>query len=275
MPRLSQVQFHRLRDRAFAAAGIVLPDYKRNMVQRRLTRRLSALGLTEFAPYLAVLAGPEGAAELESFVNALTTNKTSFFREPHHFEHLAKVALPQLRQEIARHHGRTLRIWSAGCSSGEEPYSIAMTLAEASGFDCRWTVKLLATDIDTGILQLARAGRYPAEDLGQLPMGFKARYCVEGNGSDGGEISAGLRQRITFNQLNLHGPWPLTQKFDAIFCRNVVIYFDKPAQCRLFERFANQMRDGGFLYIGHSESLHQVSTRFRPVGQSIYQKIAG
>jgi chemotaxis protein methyltransferase CheR len=269
-PRMSDKQFDFFRDLAKAQAGITLPDYKRNMVYRRVSRRLTALKLKDFGSYQEFLLAPKNVAEIEFFVNALTTNKTEFFRENHHFEHLAEVVLPGLvkRQDTSR----KLRIWSAGCSSGQEPYSIAMTLAESLTDLARWDAKILATDIDTAMIEHGRRGIYPATEILPVPLPLREKYIdMQANS---GRMSAALRGLITFNQLNLHGPWPMKGKFDVILCRNVIIYFDKPSQCELFDRFANLMADGAYLYIGHSESLYKVTERFRSIGQSIYQRIA-
>jgi chemotaxis protein methyltransferase CheR len=270
-PRMSDRQFDFFRDLAKAQAGITLPDYKRNMVYRRISKRLVALDLKDFGSYEELLSAPDGEAEIEFFVNALTTNKTEFFRESHHFEHLASVVLPSVvrRQETSR----KMRIWSAGCSSGQEPYSIAMTLAESLPDLARWDAKILATDIDTDILEQGRKGSYPATEIHEIPPLLRQKY-IEAQADESGRMSYALRSLITFNQLNLHGAWPMQRKFEVIFCRNVIIYFDKPSQCRLFDRFANLLNDGGYLYIGHSESLYKVTERFRSIGQSIYQRIA-
>ena len=270
-PRMSERQFDVFRTLAKEQAGITLPDYKRNMVYRRVSKRLAALGFKDFGSYEELLTGPEGAREIEFFVNALTTNKTEFFRENHHFEHLAETVFPSVvkRQETSRR----LRLWSAGCSSGQEPYSMAMTLAEAMPDLARWDAKILATDIDTDILALGRKGNYPLAEIHEISAPLRQKY-VDQQTDGGGRMASALRQLITFNQLNLHGAWPMTSKFDVIFCRNVIIYFDKPSQCQLFDRFANLLGDGGYLYIGHSESLYKVTERFRSIGQSIYQRIA-
>ena len=173
-PRMSDRQFDFFRDLAKAQAGIILPDYKRNMVYRRVSKRLAALKLRDFGAYQEFLLAPENAAEIEFFVNALTTNKTEFFRENHHFEHLAAVVLPGLvkRQDTSR----KLRIWSAGCSSGQEPYSIAMTLAEAIADLARWDAKILATDIDTEMIEHGRHGIYPAAEIHEVPTLLRQKY---------------------------------------------------------------------------------------------------
>ena len=273
-PIMSQRQFGFFRKLAMAQAGIALADYKLNMVQRRVSKRLRALQLNDFASYVDYLQSRENEAEIEHFINALTTNKTDFFREKHHFEHMSAVALPELVAHAGKTTYRKLRVWSAGCSSGQEPYTIAMTMAEALVESVKWDAKILATDIDTEMVGVGRVGTYPWSDLQHIPQHLRMKYVEPLSVSEEcGRLSSALRSLITFNPLNLHGAWPMKGKFDIIFCRNVIIYFDKPSQCLLFERFANQMKDGGWLYIGHSESLYKVSERFRQVGQSIYQKV--
>jgi chemotaxis protein methyltransferase CheR len=271
---LSLEQFDLIRRLAMKHAGIALADYKRNMVHRRVSKRLEALGLDNCEEYCALLTGPEGERELQPLINVLTTNKTEFFREKHHFHHLATVATPELLKAKLALGTRRLRIWSAGCSSGEEPYSIAMTLCQSVPDLALWDAKILATDIDTDMVEQGRRAIYDAEDLSSVPLGVRAKF-VEPVGADKRyRIAPSVRSRVVFKPLNLHDPWPMKGPFDVIFCRNVVIYFDKPTQCRLFDRFADILCDGSYLYIGHSESLYNVTERFRSIGQSIYQKIA-
>lgn len=272
-PPISDKEFDFIRGLAMTHAGIALADYKRNMVYRRVTKRLRALDLASVGDYCRLLADPANAAEIEEFVNALTTNKTSFFREAHHFEHFAQVALPNILKRAEVDRNRRLRVWSAGCSSGQEPYSLAMTLLDNAQKIAGWDVRLLATDIDTDILAKARAGIYSRDETASLSPAFLRSFVESVDGDpEHRRISDRVRAHIVFKQLNLHEPWPMRGPFDAIFCRNVVIYFDKPTQCVLFDRFADILRDGSYLYLGHSESLYKVSDRFRPIGQSIYQK---
>ena len=272
-PPITDKEFDFIRRLAMTHAGISLADYKRNMVYRRVTKRLRALGLVRVADYCHLLADPANAAEIEELINALTTNKTSFFREAHHFEHFAQVALPNIMDRAALDHNRRLRVWSAGCSSGQEPYSLGMTMLDNAQKIAGWDVRILATDIDTDVLAKAQAGVYAKEDMTTVPPALM-RAFVENIAGDPEHhrISDRVRAHVVFRQLNLHEAWPMRGPFDAIFCRNVVIYFDKPTQCALFTRFADILRDGGYLYLGHSESLYKVSDRFRPMGQSIYQK---
>ncbi len=267
-------QFNYIRGLAMQHAGIALADYKRNMVHRRISKRLSVLGLDSIEAYCALLAGAQGEREMQPLINALTTNKTHFFREQHHFDHLATTAWPRLQSLKAANGERRLRVWSAGCSSGQEPFSIAMTLSNCIHDLPLWNARILGTDIDTEILQQAREALYDADQIATIPSGFRAKSVEPVSAAPGRfRMAPSLRSLIAFKPLNLHGSWPMTGQFDIIFCRNVVIYFDKPTQCRLFDRFADLLHDGGILYIGHSESLYRVTERFRPIGQNIYEKI--
>jgi chemotaxis protein methyltransferase CheR len=272
-PHMSDQQFVHFCSLAKEIAGINIPEFKRNMVYRRISKRLMALHLADFESYVDILNSPQRETEMEFFVNALTTNKTNFFREPHHFEHIEEVAIPAFVAAASRDGDKSLRIWSAGCSSGQEPYSIAMTIANALPDLSLWDAKILATDIDTDMVQKASDGIFADDELPDITIDFRQRYLEQLDSTHFG-IASAIRKLITFKQLNLHGEWPMRRKFDAVFCRNVIIYFDKPTQRVLFDRFANMMKEEAFLYIGHSESLYKVTERFVPAGQSIYRKIA-
>ncbi|WJW76814.1 protein-glutamate O-methyltransferase CheR [Thiohalobacter sp. IOR34] len=253
-------------------AGIALSDAKRGMVYSRLARRLRALGLSSFADYCHLVSDGDGD-EFTHFINALTTNLTAFFREAHHFEYLTGVLLPQLRQVHAR--DRRLRIWSAGCSIGEEPYSIAMALREAMPDIEDWDVRILATDIDSNVIETASRGIYALERVTNLEPERLRRWFRKGRGNNAGLVKVvdALRSLISFRTLNLMHDWPMRGPFDVIFCRNVVIYFDKPTQRMLFERMAELLPIGGHLFIGHSESLFKVTDRFENLGRTIYRRI--
>jgi len=253
-------------------AGIVLTERKRELVYSRLARRVRALGLNSFAAYCAHLESPAGKSEIGQMVNAITTNLTSFFREPHHFEYLAKDVLANL---VKRGSGtkRRLRIWSAGCSSGEEPYSIAMTVCHALGSNAGWDAKILATDIDTQMVAIALAGRYAIEKCSSIPVGMRQLF-VEKDDQGNVEMADCIKSLITFRALNLFDGWPMNGPFDAIFCRNVMIYFDTDAKRELFDRFANILAPGGFIFIGHSEGLYQLSRRFCHVGRTTYRRVS-
>ena len=250
--------------------GIVMTEAKRDLVYGRLSRRLRHLGIPRFSDYCRLLeAGDED--ELVQFVNAITTNLTSFFREAHHFDYLGGSLLPRLEKENA---GRRLRIWSAGCSTGEEPYSIAMTLREQCPRLAGRDVKILATDLDSNVLARAAAGVYDQARVEDLPRERLRRWFRKGRGGNAGtvKVSTDLRDLITFRQLNLMGSWPMKGAFDIIFCRNVVIYFDKPTQRTLFNRYADLLVEGGHLFVGHSESLFKVTDRFELIGKTVYRK---
>lgn len=266
--------FDLVRRLASEHAGIAIADYKRSMVRRRVDSRVRALGLPSEAAYCALIKSPAGATEIQALINALTTNKTEFFREAHHFDHLARVALPRLVAEKQRTGSRRLRLWSAGCSTGQEAYSLAATVDGVLGSTPGWDVKILATDIDTEVLARARCGSYSLAELDSLPAELRARYTRPAPGDpDERTITPALKQMIVFKHLNLNGPWPMRGPFDVIFCRNVVIYFDKEHQRRLVERFAGLLPARGLLYCGHSESLIGISSRFRPVGKSLYERL--
>lgn len=251
-------------------AGIVLGPGKRPLVQGRLARRLRELGLPSFGAYCEHVrnSGPE---ELAALINAITTNVTSFFRENHHFDALAEWMLPEALARNARK--RRIRIWSAGCSSGEEPYSIAMTVAEALPSCERWDAKILATDIDSEVLSVAARGVFPLERLSGIPDSRLRRWFLRGVGANSGvaKVRDELKAMVTFNLLNLMSDWPMRGVFDVIFCRNVMIYFDQPTRERLLQRFAALLSESGCLCVGHSESIHG-AVPFRLVSRTIYRK---
>jgi chemotaxis protein methyltransferase CheR len=266
---LSEAEFDRIRELVREHTGIALAETKRQLVYGRLARRLRALRLTSFSEYIKLLENGE-AAELEEFTNAVTTNLTSFFREPHHFEFLAQELLPGL---VARAASRRLRIWCCAASTGEEPYSIAMVLREAQALLAGWDAKVLATDLDSNVLGQGKWGVYARERFEAMDRKRIARFFEQVSGDDRLSACDELRDLITFKQLNLMQAWPMKGPFDAIFCRNVVIYFDKDTQRALFERMAALQRPGDFLFLGHSESLHRVSERYELIGRTIYRRL--
>jgi len=251
--------------------GIVLSQAKRDLVYSRLVRRLRALHLDSFAAYCRYLEGPQGEDEHGSLINAITTNLTGFFREAHHFAHLADSTLKPLIQ-TRQNLNRRLRVWSAACSTGEEPHSIAMVLRSVLPETGSWDARVLATDIDTDVLARAKTGRYPADAVAPVPAALKSRFVTSESGGNV-LIDPKVRSLITFKQLNLLHDWPMSGPFDAIFCRNVVIYFDKQEKLVLFDRLADMLQPDGWLYIGHSENLLGISDRFQLVGRTIYRRI--
>jgi chemotaxis protein methyltransferase CheR len=271
---LSDVQFDRIRELVRAQCGIALTDHKRQMVHGRLVRRLRALRLPSFTEYVQLLERGAAGGELQEFTNAITTNLTSFFRESHHFEYLAEQLLPSIAERV-RATGR-LRIWSSACSTGEEPYSIAMVLREQQQLIGRADARILATDLDSSVLATAAAGTYPAERVQQIAPQRVAKFFkpVSGGNQASVQVSPLLRQLITFKQLNLMHEWPMRGPFDAIFCRNVVIYFDIETKRALFERMARLQSPGAILFLGHSESLYRISERYELIGRTVYRRRA-
>lgn len=262
--------FKHIRDFIYEHTGIVLSDAKRDMVYSRLARRLRKLGLASFTDYLDFVSAHEDQ-ELGQFVNALTTNLTAFFRESHHFAHLANDLVASWAADPEK---QRIRIWSAGCSTGEEPYSIAMTLLDALPDDRSWDVRILATDLDSDVVARAETGIYAENRIDGLDKDLVSRWFMKGKGQQAGmvRVRPELQEIISFRQLNLLHEWPFKGPLDVIFCRNVVIYFDKQTQKKLFNRYADLMPDDGALFIGHSETLFRVSERFRSLGNTIYRK---
>ena len=266
----SAEDFQALRKLVKDITGISLSDQKRELVYGRLARRLRALQLRSFAEYRAVLAS-DGGHEIILFCNAITTNLTAFFREPHHFDYLRDhVLMPMVNSGIPRR----LRIWSAGCSTGEEPYSLAMTVLECLQDARRWDVRILATDLDSDVLERGRQGVYGEERLKSVTQQRRDRFFTEHRRHDGlfYEVTPELRALISFKQLNLMHPLPMRGPLDAIFCRNVVIYFDKDTQRELFGRVAHLQRPGDLLFLGHSESLFKVSEAYSLIGKTVYRR---
>jgi chemotaxis protein methyltransferase CheR len=268
----TDADFDSLRALARELAGISLADTKRELVYGRVSRRLRELGLASFAEYRALLAGMEGDTEIGEFINAVTTNLTAFFREKHHFDYWREhFLLPRAADPNAE---RRLRIWCAAASTGEEPYSIAMTVAEAIPDWQRWDIRVLATDLDTNVLAHAEAGVYKEDRMRDMPRGLLTKYFVRGG--EGGavtyKVKPELAQMIAFRQLNLIQPLPMRGPLDAIFCRNVIIYFDKDTQRDLFSRMAPLQRPDDLLFLGHSETLFKVSEAWKLVGKTVYRR---
>lgn len=269
-PALSEQDFARIAALLKAQAGIALPHSKRSLVHSRLARRLRALQLPGFGAYLQLVEGADGAAERGEMISALTTNVTSFFRERHHFELLRDRVLPPL---IARaRQGGRVRLWSAGCSTGEEPYSMAMVLLGLDPEAATLDIRILATDIDPAVLARARAGRYDADSAGSLPAEPRLRWFEE-DGGGGVRVRPALQRPVVFGELNLAAGWPVRGPFDVIFCRNVTIYFDRQGQERIWAGFARLLPPGGVLCIGHSERVTGPATaQFRSGGITAYTR---
>ena len=264
----SVADFRDLAQLAYQAAGISLSESKRNLLYSRLSRRLRSLGLNAFSEYRELLASDP--REVENFINSISTNHTKFFREAHHFDHLrSHVAVP-----FAQNAGgnRRLRIWSAGCSSGEEPYTIALVLKREIRDLHASDVRILATDIDSDILARAARGEFAASAVDEVPKPYLDGFKRAG---DKVIMDEQTRSIITFRRLNLmDDPWPFRGPFDVIFCRNVMIYFDGPTKAKLIQRYVQHIRPGGWLYIGHSESLIGAHPGLQAAGRTIYRRDA-
>jgi len=251
--------------------GIVVSDEKFNMFYSRLSRRVRALKLSSFKEYCELVKKDSDGKETIELTNAITTNLTAFFRENHHFEYLAQHVIPEMMQQNS---DRKFRIWSAGCSTGEEPYSLAMTIRESALATSHWNVDFLATDLDSNVVATSQQGVYTMSRVEGISKNRLKRFFMRGKGSQQGmvKVKPELTSMIEFGQLNLMDNWRVEQK-DVIFCRNVIIYFNKETKTKLVNKYADSLKTGGYLFIGHSESLYKISDRFELVGNTVYRKI--
>ncbi|MBN3564071.1 CheR family methyltransferase [Aliamphritea spongicola] len=261
--------FTKAKQELYDYAGIALADHKQDMVYNRLVRRLRELGLDSFDEYFRCL--DSSPAEFTQFINALTTNLTAFFRERHHFDYVKSQIVPAIKNSP----GARLRIWSAGCSLGEEPYSLAISLLEAGIDPSSCDVKILATDIDSKVLASARTGVYEQSRVKSLPKATVHKWFLKGKNHNDGRVKVRpeLQKMVAFNHLNLMDDWPMKGPFDFIFCRNVMIYFDQQTQARLLQRMAALLKPRGHLFVGHSEALARHQSNFELMGKTIYRKV--
>ncbi len=268
-PALTQSQFVRISRIVYEHCGINLTEGKEGLVRGRLVKRLRKLNIPGFEQYIRFLEEAGGEKEMLAMVDALTTNKTSFFREPRHFEFFKTRIVPSLQSE-----GNRIRIWSAGCSSGEEPYSVAILLRECIPDIDRRDCKILATDICSRILEAAQRGIYGQESMADIPAQYRERYFVASGTRNERtyRVNDSLHDMVRFARLNLMHEWPMRGPFDLVLCRNVMIYFDKPTQAALVKRFWNLLKKGGYLFVGHSESLTSSTQEFRYVQPATYIK---
>ncbi len=268
---MTKSNFGLIKQLAYEYAGIKLTGHKQEMVYGRLSRRIRSLKLGDFDQYCELIIDRNNP-EVSNFINAISTNLTAFFRELHHFEYLEQWFCKDVLKSYIGDMS-SVRIWSAGCSSGEEPYSIAMTIDRAlrlrtGNFD----IKILATDLDSKVLAKATQGIYETDCLTNLDdQLLHGNFDTEKTDEGGVSVKDKIRRYVHFKRLNLLEEWPMQGKFDAIFCRNVVIYFDVPTKRKLFDRYANILKPNGYLFIGHSESLHGITDRFKSKGKTIYQ----
>ena len=262
---LSDQEFRQFQDMIFVIAGISMSPSKKQLVGGRLAKRLAHHGVTSYGDYFAMLVGPGGGAELQVAVDLLTTNETYFFREPKHFAFLRDQILPELKNQSMA------RVWSGACSSGEEPYSLAMTLAESRGME-GW--EIVASDICSKVLAKARAGHYPIARAADIPPASLNRFCLKGVDAQQGTflVERALREKIDFRQINLNQSLPALGVFDVIFLRNVMIYFDMDTKRQVVQRLLPALKPGGYFVVSHSESLNGVTDALKMVCPSVYRK---
>lgn len=268
---LKESDFRLIAEIVHAKAGIVVRSHKQAMVRGRLMRRVRELGLPSIDAYCALLRGPGLEGELSGLLNALTTNHTAFFREAHHFDHLAETALPFAMPHGAGQGGR-VRIWCSAASTGEEPYTIAGVVNGFVRGRPPADLRILATDIDSEVLARAEQGAYPAGALAALKPAQQALLPVEPAGAGQIMMPPSLKRLLTFRRLNIIETWPFSGPFQIIFCRNMLIYFDQPTKTGIIDRFAQMLSPGGYLYLGHSEALTQAHPLLEPCGRTIYRK---
>lgn len=269
---MSDREFRGFRDLVYRESGIHISEHKRELLTARLSRRIRTLGMLRFGEYLAVVERePQERVEM---LDRIVTNETKFFREPKQFEFLETEVLPRwIAEAETRSRARRVRVWSAGCSTGQEPYSIAMTLlAQLEG----WDIEVLATDISSRALRQAMAGVWPIDKAGEIPEKYLKNYMLRGVRSEEGRMSASAQTRavIRFQRLNLHDELPELGTFDLILCRNVLIYFDVASRTKAVTRILTRLAPAGFLFLGHSESLLSSGLRLRPVAPSVYTRMA-
>lgn len=274
---MKEKEFQRFSAFIYDTVGIKMPPAKKTMLEARLQKRLKTLDIPTFEAYSDFVFSPAGqATELVHLIDVVTTNKTDFFREPAHFDYLTNTALPTI---IARRDNclrEPIRIWSAGCSSGEEPYTLAMVLTECAGDRQDFRYSILASDISTRILERAKTAIYPDDRFEPIPPDFKKKYLLRSKDRTRsvGRIVPQLRSQVTFGRINfMDDDLGVAEKMDIIFCRNVVIYFDRSTQETLMGKFYRQLRPGGFLFLGHSETLNGLNVDFHAVASTVYRKI--
>lgn len=271
---LTDKDFRLISQLVYDHCGINLHEGKKELIRARLAKKLRAGKFTSFPEYMEHVQEDKSGREFSDFIDMLSTNLTSFFRENQHFEYVKNVLLPKLIEKKQKSGNNRVRVWSAGCSSGEEPYSIAITLLENLPASGRWDARILATDISTRILEKAKAGVYAAERVQPVPLQEKRKYLVSKKQDRQTifEVRQSLREMITFRYLNLMDDWPIKGPLDFIFCRNVMIYFDKPTQASLVNRYWDLLGSGGVLFTGHSESLTGIEHKFKYIQPTIYMK---
>lgn len=264
---LKEKDFKKISRLVYSYSGICLKPGKEALVRARLLKRLRILKLDAISDYLGFLESDDGRDELHQMIDVMTTNKTSFFRENAHFDYMRNELIPKLNN-------RKIRFWCAACSSGQEPYSLAILLREFMPDIDRLDAKILATDISHRMIERGKAGQYSAASILDVPAQLVNKYFnrIKENGTSEYKVKEQIRRMVVFGRLNLMESWPMKGPFDAIFCRNVMIYFDRDTQQRLLERFWDLTKPGGFMFVGHSEGLSAISHRFQYIKPAIYRK---
>jgi len=273
---LSDKVFARFSSFIYDEVGIKMPHAKKTMLEARLNKRLKVLGIRTFEEYADFVFSADGRSEeLVNLIDVVTTNKTDFFREPAHFEYLVKYAIPSLIDDRNAGFQSPFRIWSAGCSTGEEPYTMSMVLSEFCESQPGFTASILATDISTVVLSKARSAIYTEDRVDTIPLQMKKKFLMRSKDKNRGlvRIVPSLRSMIQFKRLNFMEEFGLNMQMDVIFCRNVIIYFDKATQERLLNRFCKQLVKGGYLFLGHSETLNGLNVPLTPVASTVYRKL--
>ena len=274
---ISSRDYARLCDLIYRQAGIHLGGGKQTMLEARIKRRLKALELTSYSDYCDYLFGHQGLKEeITHLIDVVTTNKTDFFREPRHFSFLVDKALPELTSQSAG--GRPLLVWSAGCSTGEEPYTLAIVLSEYALTHSGFRFRILATDISTTVLAKAEMGVYSNDVVGPVSTPLQRKYFMRGRdpGSKRMRVVPELRRLVEFSRLNfMDSDYGLNEKADAIFCRNVIIYFDRPTQERILQKLCHCLLPGGYMFVGHAEALHDMNLPLAPVAPALYRRLNG
>ena len=276
MISMSDREFAQLRDYIYSSCGINITPPKKTMLEARLSKRLKELAIGSYSDYCAYLFSGKDSEEVVSMIDIVTTNKTEFFREPAHFEFMSKQALPELIRLSGAGTARELVVWSAGCSTGEEPYTLAIVLSEFGLLRQKFSFAVLATDISTRVLQLAKLGVYEQNNLSNLPDALKRKYFLRGKGDFEKQlrVSQEVRELVKFRRLNFMDPdFGLREPIDIIFCRNVIIYFDRQTQEKLLRRFCDHLVPGGYIFMGHSETLHSMNLPLNNVAPTVYRKM--
>lgn len=271
-PKMSDSDFNKFSKLIKGEFGIKMPLTKKTMLEARLQKRLRSLGFDNHAQYCDFLFSPGGfERELTQLIDVVTTNTTDFFREPKHFEMMLSTVLP----DLTRRNQRPLKVWSAGCSSGEEPYTLCMVLNEFGEKNPEFKYSLLATDISTDILQKAMNAVYSMDKVEVIPLMLKKKYLLKSKDKTKRlvRVAPELRKKVDFRRLNFMEPFPFKDQKDIIFCRNVVIYFDRATQDQLFKKFCSRLNKGGYLFIGHSESISGMDLPVRQIAPTVYQKV--